>query len=192
MSPDQWLEAVTDFERKGDWAGLERMCKSKLESDPEYVLALYPLGYALFKQGNYVAAMLYLGKSTREAPTPQAWFTLAHAQHKVDRTKSAIESITKAIELDPEQHELWHDLGTFQAKILNYESALGAFNKAHGLDPKNIATLRNIGFMYVDSDYPDGVRLVKDKIAAISTEEADRFFAEASKAMATNKSGNVR
>jgi tetratricopeptide (TPR) repeat protein len=144
---------------------------------------LYPLGLALFKQGHYVAAMRYLGRSAREAPTPQAWFTLAHAQHKVDRTKNAIESITKAIELDPEQHELWHDLGTFLANIPDYKSALKAFNKAHSLDPTNIATLRNIGFMYATSAYPDGVRLVKDKIAAISIEEADRFFAEASKAM---------
>src|SRR6266849_6448166 len=130
MSLDQWLEKVTEFERKGDWAGLESMCKSKLDAEPDYVNALYPLGLALFKQGHHVASMRFLGRSAREAPTPHAWFMLAHAQHKVDRTQNAIESIQKAIELDPKQHELWHDLGTFLAIMHNYKAALKAFNTA--------------------------------------------------------------
>lgn len=183
MSLEEWLKTVSDFERREDWRGLELHCQAKLEADPSYVHALFPLGLALFKQGNLFGAMPVLGKSAREAPTPQAWFTLAHARHKVGNTKLAIEAMLKAVDLDPTSHEPWNDLGTLLTAANDYKAALNAFNTAHNLAPTNIQTLKNIGFLYALSNYPEGVALVREKIQAISYAEAEAFAKDATNAM---------
>jgi Flp pilus assembly protein TadD len=183
MSLEEWLQSVSEFERKEDWRGLELHCKAKLNADPSYVHALFPLGLALFKQGNFVGAMPVLGKSAREAPTPQAWFILAHARHKAGNTKLAIEAMLKAVDLESKSHEAWNDLGTLLTAANDYKAALSAFNTAHNLAPKNIQTLKNIGFLYALSNYPEGVALVRERIQAISVAEADAFTKEANNAM---------
>jgi|SRR5882672_6588264 len=181
MTLDTWLKTVREFELREDWQGLELQCKAKLQEDPSYIHAFFPLGLALFKQGLSVAAMPVLGRSAREAPTPQAWFILAHARHKSGQTKSAIEAMLKAIEIDPKAHEPWNDLGTLLAAVHDYKAALNAFDTAHGIDPQNIQTLRNIGFLYALSNFEEGVKLIRQKILEISPAEADAFAEEVRK-----------
>lgn len=63
--------------------------------------------------------------------------------------QQAINDINKAVEMEPENVELWVEKGSIHVRVGQIDEAITALNKAISMDPKNGAAYRMLGYCQV-------------------------------------------
>ena len=62
--------------------------------------------------------------------------------------RRAVQVLTKAIELEPDDADIYINRGAAYAALAEYESAIADYNKAIELDPDNATAYNNRGLAY--------------------------------------------
>ena len=86
--------------------------------------------------------------------------------------RTAEETATRVVELDPEQVEGWNDLGVARWQLGQQEEALKAWQRAVALDPEAWDTLFNLGTKAAELDRPDLARPALERFAREAPEDA--------------------
>ena len=98
----------------------------------------------------------------------------------------AVESLTKASEIDPTQHVVWANLGDAQSQFARtktgadrtklYEDAIASYNKAIEMDPTNAAYHNNMGLVLVRAGKEDEGKLKLAEAAMLDPDSGGKFY----------------
>lgn len=81
--------------------------------------------------------------------TAAFYFQREQAEIQCRMYQQAIDDINKAVEMSPEDVELWVEKGSVHVRVGQTDEAVTALNKAISMDPKNGAAYRMLGYCQV-------------------------------------------
>lgn len=97
--------AALEFEA-GDHVAAREQATAALNREPTHPIALAVTGYVYQQSGDFPAAESTFEELVRLAPEwPDAWRGLAAVQDEMDRPAAALQSVQRALELDPADEE---------------------------------------------------------------------------------------
>jgi tetratricopeptide (TPR) repeat protein len=175
------VKAAAEKVRLGDHDGAIGSLKPILEKNPKDVNALYILGLAYQKKGQWNEAVSALLQVTEISPG----FVAAHYQlgvcyHRMGETGKALASYEKASELDPANPDSFYNSGLILFGQSQVAESLVLFEKALAIRPDDPAFLEMAGRCYIHkADFPKAVELLeKAKVGYAADEERIKLLDE--------------
>ncbi|RPI23202.1 MAG: tetratricopeptide repeat protein [Acidobacteria bacterium] len=95
--------------------------------------------------------------TVRSLKIPEKALKLAEkAQQESDRQQleKAVEHLKKAVDICPDFVEAWNNMGVTYLRMKKFSEAEAAFLKAIESDAKSVAALRNLGFLFLQTERP--------------------------------------
>ena len=126
---------------------------------------------------NYSKAIEYYNLAIKTDPNfVSAFVNLALTYYTLGQKDKTIEIITKAIELEPENHQFIHSRGTLFQEKEEWELALSDFKKASELDVTNHRYFQSIAWILSEmKDYENSI-LTYEKSLEYVKSESERAF----------------
>jgi tetratricopeptide (TPR) repeat protein len=94
---------INELEQKKDWAGMLRLARARLRSEPENADWWFLQGYALARQGHNEAAIESFRQATRLSPEDEgSWLALGDCELQLGRPDDAIREYRQALSYRPE------------------------------------------------------------------------------------------
>ncbi|MDZ7670778.1 MAG: hypothetical protein U5Q16_15630 [Gammaproteobacteria bacterium] len=75
---------------------------------------------------------------------------------RADRLRQGFAYLRRALEIAPENADLWVNLGAFYATLEDYESSIEAYQVARQIDPRNKSAVAGMARSYAMLVRPDG------------------------------------
>ncbi len=172
------VKAAAEKVRSGDYEGALVSLKPILEKNPRDSNALYILGLAHQKKGQWneaVAALLLVNEIS-------PGFVAAHYQlglcyQQMGETDKAMDSYGMAMELDPANPDSAYNSGLILFGKSQMVEALALFEKALALRPDDPAFLEMAGRCYIHkADFPKAIELLEKAKAGYSVDPAKAKF----------------
>jgi tetratricopeptide (TPR) repeat protein len=105
---------------------------------------------------NYVAALkVYTEVINKDSTYSPAYFNMGNCYLELKEYSQAEGSYNKALQLSPDDPEIFKNLGYLNLKEENYDNALKYFKKALDLDPKSDTAYKGMGDAYSKSGLYD-------------------------------------
>ena len=105
---------------------------------------------------------------------------------KTNNFPVAVESLTKASEMDPNQHVIWANLGEAQSQFARrktgadrtklYEDAIASYDKAIEIDPTNASYHNNLGLVLVRAGKEEEGKLKLAEAAMLDPVNGGKFY----------------
>ena len=105
---------------------------------------------------------------------------------KTNNFPVAVESLTKASEMDPNQHVIWANLGEAQSQLARrktgadrtklYEDAIASYDKAIEIDPTNASYHNNLGLVLVRAGKEEEGKLKLAEAAMLDPVNGGKFY----------------
>ncbi|NJM09853.1 MAG: tetratricopeptide repeat protein [Bdellovibrionaceae bacterium] len=132
-----WVNRSNVKRTLGDLKGALEDAQEAVKLDPKDALAFHSKAQTLIAQKKYSEAILELdrGIAIRGDILAQLYQARGHANAKAGRLELAVADTKKAMELDPNEEELYCNLAIFYARQGNNE-AMFQIEKAHKLAPE--------------------------------------------------------
>lgn len=131
---DEWAKAQMG---SGQVTAAFGQLKEYVAAEPSAAAPAFLLGKFYVTQQAFAPARQELEKATqRDSQNGEAWSLLAHCRIKMGDYGGAMDALTKAVALDPKNHEAHLQLGVLNA-AKNPQEAERAFSAAAALAPKN-------------------------------------------------------
>ena len=86
-------------------------CQQALALDPNHADTLHLLGLLSFDAGQYDHALEWLTRAIRQDPRPEYLASLGNTLQRQGRHEDALKAFDKAVQLRPDDADLWKDLG---------------------------------------------------------------------------------
>lgn len=138
-----WLDQVRALVQQGKAPQAEQQLRDDvirrhLENirDPKLrFLARYDISSMLFTIGRYAPALSYCFAALQIEPSKDAYNLLGLIYRGMNQITKAIEALSKARELDPDNHYIWNNLGLCLMKVARGTEAVDLFRRAARKDP---------------------------------------------------------
>jgi predicted O-linked N-acetylglucosamine transferase (SPINDLY family) len=122
---------------RGDWAQVERLCKSELAVEPHSVKALLLLGIAAGQSGRHDEAAACLKLATSKSPLdPEAHARYGWALGMLGQFEQALRSFDRSLEIRPHHVETCYNRGVALALLGRHSLALDDFDRTLRLAPR--------------------------------------------------------
>lgn len=109
----------------------ENLSRQRLHDNPDNIELLYLLGNAAACQGNFVEAVSCFTKACSRAPDKEVlWKNLGFVQQQTGDVSGAIESLQRALALEPVSSELWATIGTLYVAEYSFDKAATCYRRA--------------------------------------------------------------
>jgi tetratricopeptide (TPR) repeat protein len=115
-------------------------CQQALALDPQHTDSMYLMGLLALESRQYDHAVEWLSCAIRGDPRPRHLATLGIALRQAGRLEDAFGVFEKAIQLKPDDGELWRHLGGVLAALGRAAEALISSQHALSLDPRQWET----------------------------------------------------
>lgn len=116
------------------------------------------------------------GPNVGDPENPEAWFKSGLAQRSSGRYAAALESLTKAVELDPADAKKWNEKGETLALLDRHGEALRAFDHALGLNPSFLGAAGNRAHSLAVLDRREESLAALELLMEIGAESDTRFL----------------
>jgi tetratricopeptide (TPR) repeat protein len=116
---------------------------NQLFTDQKYRLAIEEYERALHYNPDLVQAYRFLGESYKSLYKPAV-----ETEENLTRAQKALDALTKALEIDPENKQLIHSLGDMYDKMRNFEEAEKLFLKILEMEPTNMGNYYVVAGFY--------------------------------------------
>ena len=146
-TPDALCEAGRRHKQSGDFLGAQIYCRQALELDPDHTDALHLMGLLSLDTKQYDHALEWLTRAIRQNPKPEYLSSLGKTLRHQDRFEEALKTYDKAVQLKPDDAELWHDLGNVLADLKRPDDALLTFQHVLTLNPEHWDAAYRCGFV---------------------------------------------
>ncbi len=116
---------------------------NQLFMDQKYRLAIEEYERALHYNPDLVQAYRFLGESYKSLYKPAV-----ETEENLARAQNALDALTKALEIDPENKQIIHSLGDMYDKMRNFEEAEKLFLKILEMEPTNMGNYYVVAGFY--------------------------------------------
>jgi tetratricopeptide (TPR) repeat protein len=175
------VKAAAEKIRSGDFDGALASLKPILEKNPKDSNALYILGLAHEKKGQWSEAVGAFLQVNELAPGfAAAHYQLAVCYQQLGEVDKALASYAKAMELDPANPDSAYNSGLILFGKSQIPEALALFEKALAVRPDDSAFLEMAGRCYIyKADFPKAIELLEKAKAGCATDtERVKFLDE--------------
>ena len=128
--------AITDLDKKQDWAGMLGLARAQLEREPDRTDWWFLQGYALARQGQHAAAIESFQKAIRLSPEDESsWLALGRSQSALGQRESAIQTYRQALRYRPESAPAYLALADIYLQKGQVELAISNYRENVRYDP---------------------------------------------------------
>ena len=112
-------------------------CQQALAIDPDHADTLHLMGLLSIQSQQYDHAVEWIARAIRRDPRPQYLLSLGRTLQFQGRHEDALKTFDKAVQLKPEDAELWKHLGNALVDLKRPQDALLSFQQALKLNPRH-------------------------------------------------------
>jgi tetratricopeptide (TPR) repeat protein len=154
-TPAALFQAAIGHKQSGRPLEAQLCCQQALTIDPDHADTLHLLGQLSFDAGQYDHALEWLTRAIRQAPRPDFLSSLGRLLQRQGRHEEALKAFDKAVQLRPDDADLWKDLGGGLAELRRIDEALLTFQHALKLQPDHSDVAYRCGFLLRELGRPD-------------------------------------
>ena len=115
----------------------ETSCREALALDGDHADTLHLMGLLALQAEHYDQALDWISRAIRQAPKPVYLTSLGTCLAKQGRNEEALQAFDKAVQLKPDDADLWRDLGNALVALGRSDEALLSLRHALKLDPQH-------------------------------------------------------
>jgi tetratricopeptide (TPR) repeat protein len=134
-TPAALFEAGLGHFRAGRHLDAQLCCKQALEANPDHADSLHLMGLLALRAKQFDHATEWITRAIRLDPKPEYLASLGTALQQQGRYEDALKVFDKAIQLKPNDAELWRHLGDILMQLARLDQALLTFGHVLKLDP---------------------------------------------------------
>jgi tetratricopeptide (TPR) repeat protein len=151
-TPAALYEAGLRHLRAGRNLDAQICCQQALAIDPEHADALQLMGLLSLQVRQYDHAVEWLSRAIRQAPKTEYLSTLGITLKQMGRLSDALNVFDKAVQLKPDDPELWKHMGGVLAALDRPADALLSFQRSLQLDPRHWEAAYQSGVLLQQSE----------------------------------------
>ncbi len=136
-TPADYYEAGLEHMLAGRFLDAQQCCQQALTIDTSHADTLHLKGLLAFQAEQYDQAVEWMARAIRSDPKPDYLLNLGTTLTRQGRHDEALKTFDKAIQLQPENPELWTKLGGALAELKRPADALLGFQQALKLSPRH-------------------------------------------------------
>jgi tetratricopeptide (TPR) repeat protein len=130
-------EAGLGHIRAGRYLDAQRCCQQALAIDAEHAEILHLMGLVSCHAKQYDHAVEWISRAIRRDPKPEYLSSLGTALAQLGRREEALKAFDKAVQLKPDDAELWRNLANLLADLQRSDQALLCFQQVLKLNPRH-------------------------------------------------------
>jgi tetratricopeptide (TPR) repeat protein len=142
-TPAELCEAGLNHIRAGRYLDAQTCCQQALAIDSNHADTLHLMGLLSLQAQQYDLAVEWLARAIRQDTQPKFLLTLGTTLWQSGRREEALKVFEKAVQLRPENADLWKKLGDMLVEAGRPADALLSFQQALKLDPHRWDVLQN-------------------------------------------------
>jgi tetratricopeptide (TPR) repeat protein len=136
-SPAGLCEAGFGHLRAERYLDAQMCCQQALAIDPACADALHLMGLLTLQAKQYDHAVEWIARAIRQDPKPAYLSSLGTTLRQQGRREDALKAFDKALQLKPDDAELWVNLGNVLAELERLDDALLSYQKALQFNPRH-------------------------------------------------------
>ncbi|MBU6461899.1 MAG: tetratricopeptide repeat protein [Bradyrhizobium sp.] len=154
-TPAALFQSATSHRQAGRPLDAQLCCQQALSIDPVHADSMHLLGQLSFDAGQYDHALEWFTRVIRQDPRPEFLSSLGHTLQRQGRHDDALKAFDKAVQLRPDNADLWKDLGVGLAELKRMDEALLTFQHALKLAPDQWDKAYRCGFVLREMERPE-------------------------------------
>jgi tetratricopeptide (TPR) repeat protein len=122
-------------------------CQQALELDPDHADTLHLMGLLSLHARQYDHAVAWISRAIRQDPRPDYLVSLGTTLQEQGRYEEALKVFDKAIQLSPDNAELWRQRGDILVQLQRHDQALPSYQHVLTLNPDHPDALYKSGVL---------------------------------------------
>jgi tetratricopeptide (TPR) repeat protein/ADP-heptose:LPS heptosyltransferase len=144
--------------RAGRYLDAQHCCQQALAADPDHADTLHLMGLVSLHAKQYDHAVEWISRAIRREPKPAYLTSLGATLLDQGRREEALQVFDKAIQLAPDNADLWRYLGSALAEVGRTDEAMLNFQHALKLAPRHFdAANRAAGLLQRSARFEDAL-----------------------------------
>jgi tetratricopeptide (TPR) repeat protein len=136
-TPAALYEASLGQMRDGRYLDAQLSCRQALAVDPDHADTLHLMGLLSLQSEQHDHAVEWISRAIRRDPKPVYLRSLGTALLKQGRHEEALQVFDKAVQLKPDDADLWRNLGDVLVQVQRPADAILSFQRALALNPRH-------------------------------------------------------
>jgi tetratricopeptide (TPR) repeat protein len=137
VTPATLCEAGLGHLRAGRVLDAQICCQQALAADPDDAEPLHLMGLLSHHARQYDHAVEWMARAIRQDPKPAYLSSLGTTLRQQGRREEALQAFDKAVQLKPDDAELWTNRGNVLAELERLDDALLSYQRALELNPRH-------------------------------------------------------
>ena len=144
-APGPLYEAGLGHFRAGRHLAAQLCCQQALEADADHADTLHLMGLLSLHARQFEHAIEWMTRAIRRDPKPGYISSLGTTLQQQGRSEEALKAFDKAIQLSPDDAELWRQRGDVLVQLARYDQALHSYQHTLKLNPDHPDALYKTG-----------------------------------------------
>ncbi len=136
-TPAALCEAGLRYLQMGQPLDAQLCCQQALAADSNHADALHVMGLLALHAKQYDHALEWIVRAIGQDPKPAYLASLGTTLQQQGRREEALSAYDKAVQLKPDDAELWKQLGNILLELERFDHALLSFQHVLKLDPRH-------------------------------------------------------
>jgi tetratricopeptide (TPR) repeat protein len=151
-TPAALYEAGLAHLQAGRHLDAQLCCEHALAADPSHSDSLQLMGLVALQSGQFDHAIEWLSRAIRQDARPEYLSILGIALKQIGRLDDALAVFDKAVQLKPQDAELWKQLGGGLAALHRRNDALAVYEHVLKLDPRHWEAAHSSGVLLFEME----------------------------------------
>jgi tetratricopeptide (TPR) repeat protein len=147
-TPAELHDAGLGHMRAGRHLDAQMCCEQALALDSNHADTFHLMGLLALQAKQHDLAVAWLARAIRQDPQPLYLSSLGRALHGQGRHEEALKTFDKAVQLKPDDAELWINLGNVLVDLDRPSEAVLGFQHALKLDPSRWEAANKSGYLF--------------------------------------------
>jgi tetratricopeptide (TPR) repeat protein len=136
-TPAALHEAGLRYLQAGQPLDAQLCCRQALATEPRHAASLHLMGLISLHAKQYDHALEWIARAIGQDPRPEYLASLATTLQQQGRREEALKACDKAVQLKPDDAELWKLMGNILLELERYDQALLSFQHVLKLNPRH-------------------------------------------------------
>jgi tetratricopeptide (TPR) repeat protein len=146
-SPASLHEAGLRHAQAGRWLDAQISCEQALAADANHAETLHLMGVVALQAKRLDHAVEWMSRAIRQSPKPEYLVNLGAALRQLGRLEEALQVFDRAVQLRPDDGEMWMNLGKALVDVNRQADALLTFQHVLKLNPDHWDAANRAGIL---------------------------------------------